>query len=292
MIRIALFGNIKNAFTLEIVKNLLGKKLADCSFLIYKPIYDSIFPDINNPNQDTFTSANDLLNRADYLFSIGGDGTLLKTINLVRDSGIPVLGINTGRLGFLSNITNDEIDHALAVIQKKDYKLDQRILLEVESEQLEKGLYHFALNDFTLQKHESSSMIAVHVSINDKFLNTYWADGLLVSTATGSTAYSLSCGGPILLPESEMFVVSPIAPHNLNVRPIVVPADCVLKLTVESRDRNFVATLDSNAVLMSAATNFTLKKAKHKLNLLRFDNHDFLNTLRNKLMWGLDKRNY
>ncbi len=232
------------------------------------------------------------LSGVDYLFSIGGDGTLLKTITYVRDSGIPILGINTGRLGFLTSIATEEVDNAIEAVLSKDFDLDTRTLLSLETENNLFGDINYALNEITLQKTDTSSMITIQVYLNNEFLNSYWADGLIISTPTGSTAYSLSCNGPIILPGSGNIIINPIAPHNLNVRPVVVPDDAELTLKIGGRTENFLVALDSRSLSVPLSSELRVKKANHQINLVRLKNYDFLNTLRTKLIWGFDKRNY
>lgn len=238
-----------------------------------------------------FTNHKDLTD-TNYLFSVGGDGTLLETVALVRDKNIPILGINTGRLGFLTSITTNQIDEAINAILKEDFDLDKRTLLSLQTENNLFGEVNYALNEITLQKTDTSSMITIQVYLGDDFLNSYWADGLIISTPTGSTAYSLSCGGPIILPGSGNIIVNPIAPHNLNVRPLVIPDNIDLTLKIEGRTDNFLVALDSRSLTIPLSTELKIKKTNHHVSLIRLKNHSFLTTLRTKLMWGLDRRNY
>jgi NAD+ kinase len=238
-----------------------------------------------------FRESHEMIGKADYLFSIGGDGTLLNTIILVRDSGIPILGFNTGRLGFLSGISREEISETLKAIASGDFVLDRRSLLSLEGP---KGLFgqdNFALNEITLHKKDSSLMVNIHAFVNNLYLNTYWADGLIVATPTGSTAYSLSCGGPILTPDSENIVLTPIAIHNLTVRPIVIPDSSQIRLKIEGRDANYLVTLDSRSESIDSSTELIIQKAGFCINLLQLKHKNFFGTIREKLMWGLDKRN-
>lgn len=227
-----------------------------------------------------------------YLFSIGGDGTLLKTITYVRDSNIPIFGINTGRLGFLTSIATEEIEFAIDAILAGDFDLDRRTLLSLETENNLFGEVNYALNEITLQKKDTSSMITIQVYLNGEFLNSYWADGIIISTPTGSTAYSLSCNGPIILPGSGNIIINPIAPHNLNVRPVVVPDDTELTLKIKGRTDNFLVALDSRSLTVPLSMELKITKPSHQINILRLKNHSFLKTLRSKLIWGHDKRNY
>lgn len=227
----------------------------------------------------------------DYLISIGGDGTFLETITLVRDTNIPILGLNTGRLGFLSNVTTDEISQAINELINKNYEIDKRSMLSIATENNLFGDTNFALNEITLQRTDSSTMIIIHVYLDGEFLNSYWADGLIIATPTGSTAYSLSCNGPILLPSSESIIITPIAPHNLNVRPLIIPDNKTLSLQVEARTDTFLVAVDSRFISVDISTKMKISKTPYTINLIRLKNYTFLKTLRNKLMWGIDKRN-
>jgi len=238
----------------------------------------------------TFNSHESLKNNADFLFSIGGDGTLLKAVTFVRDSNIPIIGINTGRLGFISSISTGQIDDAINDILKGNYKINERTLLTLETEKKLFKDKNFALNDVTISKKDTSSMIRVDAFVDGEFLNTYWADGLVVSTPTGSTGYSLSCGGPIIMPGTNNIIITPNAPHNLNVRPIVIDDDSEIKLKVDDRDQLALVSLDSRARAFDSETELTIKKAEFKIKLVQPQNNSFTSTIRNKLMWGLDKR--
>ena len=232
-----------------------------------------------------------LLNGADFLISIGGDGTILEAARIVRDKGTPVLGINTGRLGFLSNVGVDECEQAIDALIQKEYSLDPRSLIKVQSSTVDFGDFPFALNEVTLLNKERHAMITVHVSVNDVHLNTYWADGLIISTPTGSTAYSLSCGGPIVTPDSENIILTPIAPHNLNVRPLVISNQSKLSIRAEGRDPFFLVTLDSMSFTMDSHAVLELSRSGFDFNLVNLRGQDFFQTISAKLGWGLDKRN-
>lgn len=259
--------------------------------VVYEPLYRYINTKINYSGKaELFNTSEDIRNDVDFLFSLGGDGTLLETIEFIKDSGLPVMGINTGRLGFLSSIYKEEIQDALNAILKNTYILDKRTLIELESPNI-KGFYRYALNDITVHKSDASAMLTVHASINGEFLNTYHSDGLIIATPTGSTAYSLSCGGPVVMPDSENLIVTPVAPHNLNVRPIVIPDDSIIKLAIESRIPRYTITLDSRSINIDIKNEVVIKKADFTINIIKFENHNFLKTLRNKLSWGFDKRN-
>lgn len=238
-----------------------------------------------------FTNHTEIRNNVDFLISIGGDGTMLDTVSLVRDSGIPVIGFNTGRMGFLSSISVDDMDEALNALMSKSYSIEQRSLLRLESESKIFGEVNYALNELTIHKKDSASMMLIHATINGEYLNSYWADGLIVSTPTGSTAYSLSCGGPLMMPDSENFIITPIAPHNLNVRPMVISDKSKIELKIEGRNNHYLAALDSRSATVKAEEIITIVKEDFKFNLIRIKDLSFLYMLRKKLMWGMDLRN-
>ena len=241
-------------------------------------------------NIDTFNSPESLSDSADLLFSIGGDGTLLKAVTFVKDSNIPIMGINTGRLGFISSISAGQIDDAINDILKKNYTVNERALLELYTEKKLFKDKNFALNEVAISKKDTSSMIRIDAYVDNEFLNTYWADGLVVSTPTGSTGYSLSCGGPIIMPGTNNIIITPNAPHNLNVRPIVINDTSTIKLKVEDRDQLALVSLDSRSRAFDSNTELFIKKSDFKIRLIQPQNNSFTATIRNKLMWGLDKR--
>ncbi|MGM0530041.1 MAG: NAD kinase [Bacteroidota bacterium] len=256
-------------------------------FLSYMIDQYRFHPSVNG----TFTGYKDIDKKVDFLISIGGDGTLLDTVSLVRDTHIPVIGINTGKLGFLANIAKEEISEAIESLYYSKYTIEQRSLLHLSSDEAVFPEFSYALNDMSIQK-KDSQMVTVHVYLNDKYLNTYWADGLIIATPTGSTAYSLSAGGPIVLPDSHNFIISPIAPHNLTVRPIVVSDNGEIVLKPEGRCSKYLISMDHHSRIVNKIMNITVKKAGFSMKVLRLDNTDFYTTLRNKLMWGVDTRNY
>jgi NAD+ kinase len=239
----------------------------------------------------TFNSYADIDESIDCMISLGGDGTLLDTVTLVRDKGTPILGINYGRLGFLANIGREDLSTAIAALAGQTFVTDKRTLIHVDANIPLFGDVPYALNEFTLHKKDSSPMIKIHTYLNGEFLNTYWADGLIVATPTGSTGYSLSCNGPVVFPDSGSFVITPVAPHNLNIRPIVVPDDNIVSFEVEGRTDGFLCSLDSRRELVAKETQLAVKKEAFGINLIRLNENNFLQTLRNKLSWGLDKRN-
>ncbi|MBK9176217.1 MAG: NAD kinase [Flavobacteriales bacterium] len=226
----------------------------------------------------------------DLCISLGGDGTLLDSVALLGRAGIPVLGINLGRLGFLSNVRLEEVDEALAALKEGRYALQDRSLLEVIGHDALLGTDNFALNEVSIHKRDTSSMISVHVHLGDDFLNTYWSDGLIIATPTGSTAYSLSCGGPILYPTSDALVINPISPHNLNVRPFVVPDHYTIRLQLAARADLCLLNLDARSHTIDGQTVVTVRRAPFPVRMVQFEGHDFLRTLRDKLNWGLDLR--
>lgn len=238
-----------------------------------------------------FKSHEDLNNNIHCMLSIGGDGTLLDTLTFIRDTGIPVLGINTGRLGFLSAVATSEIPSAINAILEGRFLIDSRSVIHLTTNNHLFDPFNFALNELTVLKRDNSTMISISAYVNDKYLNTYWADGLIVATPTGSTGYSLSCGGPIVAPDSRNFVITPIASHNLTVRPIIIPDKSTIKLKVEGRIQEFLVYLDSRAQALDHSIELSISKGNFCFNLIRLENADFYGTIRNKLAWGLDKRN-
>lgn len=227
----------------------------------------------------------------DFVISIGGDGTLLETVTHVGNTEIPILGVNSGRLGFLATVAQESTEQAINAIYNDDFHYDHRSLIALDADPpLDDGL-NFALNEFTVIKQDTSAMIVVHTYIDGMFLNSYWADGLIISTPTGSTGYSLSCGGPVVSPHSSNFIITPVSPHNLTVRPLVVSENSIISLRVESRSENFLLSLDSRSYTMGTSEKLEVRKSDFKVRLIKFNGNDFLNTLRQKLNWGLDVRN-
>ncbi len=229
--------------------------------------------------------------KIDFFITLGGDGTILAALLHVRDSGVPIVGINLGRLGFLASIEKKRIPEAIRLLQRGMYQLEERRLLYLESNFPVFGETRFALNDFTILKRDTSSMITIHTYINGAYLNSYWADGLIVATPTGSTGYSLSCGGPIIFPNSGNFVITPVAPHNLSVRPIVISDASVISFEIEGRAENFLCTLDSRFESITAAHQLAVRRNDFNIRLVQLLDVNFLQTIREKLIWGLDSRN-
>lgn len=239
----------------------------------------------------TFASHHDLKSGIDLAVSVGGDGTFIKTVSFIRESNVPILGVNMGRLGFLSNVNSENFEHALEQIRDKNFEFQKRSLLRIDTQENLFGDDNFALNEVTLHKKDTASMITVHASLDQNYLNSYWADGLIVSTPTGSTAYNLSCGGPIITPGCQVHILTPIAPHNLNLRPVVVPDHFPIKLSIEGRERKYLISLDSNSKNISQGEEVTITKAEFMINVVKFMDSNFLDTIRNKMSWGVDKRN-
>jgi NAD+ kinase len=260
--------------------------------VIYLPFYERINNVFKFPqNLLFFRHSKDLDESIDFLISLGGDGTLLDTIAFVRDKDIPVIGINFGRLGFLASIGKEDMITAVEALVNRTYVADKRSLIHLDASKPLFGEVPYGLNEFAIHKTDTSPMIKIHTYLNGEFLNTYWADGLIVSTPTGSTGYSLSCGGPVVFPESDSFVINPVAPHNLNVRPIVVPDDNIISFEVEGRAENFLCALDSRKEIVDKNVQLAVRREKFNVSLVRLNENNFLQTLRNKLSWGLDQRN-
>jgi NAD+ kinase len=291
--RIAVFGRDINPVFYESLKRLFSiLHLHHVEITVYKPFLEYLREEINfNTGVITDFSSHSELHNVDFFFSIGGDGAFLEAISLVRDSGIPMVGINSGKLGFLADVAQQELESALERFFSGKYYLQPRSLIRLENDY---GLFTdfpYALNEFTVHKQDTSQMITVHVEVGGDYLNSYWADGLIVSTPTGSTAYSLSVGGPIITPTAANFIIAPIAPHNLTIRPVVISDSEEIKLRVEGRGERYMASLDSRSIAFGANVEMRLRKADFSINVLQFDNQSFYSTLRNKLMWGIDKRN-
>lgn len=238
----------------------------------------------------TFTHGDPLKN-VEAFISVGGDGTLLEAVTYTEKKEIPVLGINTGRLGFLATISKEDTERALIKVLEGAYALDKRVVLKLETNKPVFGKLNFALNDFSLVKKDSSSMITIHTYIDGEFLNSYWADGIIVATPTGSTGYSLSCGGPLIFPRSGNFVITPVSPHNLTVRPIVVSDSSEITFRVEGRSKKFLVSLDSRIASVDASIKLKVTKGDFKVNLIQLEGQHYFKTLRQKLNWGLDIRN-
>ncbi|MBN9298707.1 MAG: NAD kinase [Filimonas sp.] len=243
------------------------------------------------PETIIFKTEKDLDDTVECLISLGGDGTILDSVALIRDKEVPILGINFGRLGFLASIGKEELSSAVDALINGTYVIDKRSLIHLDANVPMFNDAPFALNEFAIHKRDTSPMIKIHTYLNGEFLNTYWADGLIVSTPTGSTGYNLSCNGPIVFPESGSFLITPVAPHNLNVRPIIVPDTNIISFEVEGRAEQFICTMDARKQIVGKDVQLAVKKELFGVNLVRLNENSFLSTLRTKLTWGLDKRN-
>lgn len=260
--------------------------------VIFKPFYEEMNRYINLPETtETFEHHQELTDEIDFLISLGGDGTLLDTVTLIRDKNIPVVGINFGRLGFLASIGRDELTAAVKALARRSYIIDRRALIHLDSNIPLFNDMPYALNEFAIHKRDTAAMIKIYTYLNGELLNTYWADGLILATPTGSTAYSLSCGGPVVFPDASSLVLTPIAPHNLNVRAIVIPDNTIVSFEIESRSDEIICALDSRREIVDKNVLLAVRRENFMLNLVRLNENNFLQTLRNKLSWGLDKRN-
>ncbi|MBP6456008.1 MAG: NAD kinase [Chitinophagaceae bacterium] len=260
-------------------------------------IYKDMIPLLKNasllPEQFDVFSETEKLNtkKVNYVMSLGGDGTMLDTVCHVADTQIPILGVNLGRLGFLAATGKDQIDFALQSLIKSRYKIDERELIHLDANMPIFKDAPFALNEFSIHRKDSSSLIVIHTYINGEFLCSYWADGIIVSTPTGSTGYSLSCGGPVIFPQANIFVITAVAPHNLNVRPIVVSNENIISFEIEGRSKEFLCTLDARSETIDNSVSIAVRKENFKTKLIRLEGQNFLQTLQSKMYWGMDKRN-
>lgn len=260
--------------------------------VVFSGFFEQISKAINlSADTEIFTTSEELTEDIEFIISLGGDGTLLDTITLVRNKKISIMGINFGRLGFLASIGRDELQAAVKSIAQRTYVVDTRTLIHVDASTPLFGNVPYALNEFSIHKRDVASMIKIHTYLNGELLNTYWADGLIVATPTGSTGYSLSCGGPVVFPDSGSFVITPVAPHNLNVRPIIVPDNTIISFEIESRAEHIICALDSRREIVPSQVQLAVKKEEFPVSLVRLSENNFLQTMRNKLTWGLDKRN-
>lgn len=261
-------------------------------YVVYKPLFEALQTQINLDSETpTFTTHEDLDKDVEFIIGLGGDGTLLDTVTIIKDKPISIMGINFGRLGFLSSINSDNLETAIRALAYRTYVSEKRSLIHLDADQPLFENLPFGLNEFTVLKRDTASMLKIHTYINGEFLNTYWADGLIVATPTGSTGYSLSCGGPIVFPDSENFVITPVAPHHLNVRSLVINDNSIVSFEIESRSDEIICSLDSRREIVTKNVSLAVRKEKFSINLLRLSENNFLHTLQTKLIWGLDKRN-
>lgn len=293
--KIAIFGQYYQNNTHQIVEKVLhflnGKS---CEIYFFESFQQKLTENnFSNLNYKTFTTYEDLKNEFNFLISIGGDGTILRAATFVQNLNIPIIGINAGRLGFLATIQEENIALFLEKLFANEFTISKRALLNLqtssENEDIKK--LNFALNEITVSRKDTTSMITIETYINDEYLNSYWADGLIVSTPTGSTGYSLSCGGPVLMPTANCFVITPIAPHTLTARPLVIPDNVEIRLKVTGREEQYLVSMDSRITSVSKETTLTIKKAPFEIYMVEFPEERFLKTIRKKLLWGEDKRN-
>lgn len=290
---IAFFGKAVSTENLKYVQRVVDKLVMKrCRLIVYRPFFEILQDQVEfPPDVELFDDYQGIEGKVDFFFSIGGDGTILDALTQVRDSGIPIMGINIGRLGFLSSIAKDEILPAIDKVLAGDFQVDSRSLIRIIQPKDLFGEMNYALNELTITRKDTTSLIVLHVYVDEMFLNSYWADGLIIATPTGSTAYSLSSGGPILTPGSENFVLTPIAPHNLTMRPIVIPDKSKMRIIVEGREEQFLVSLDSRRAIIYSNFELIVEKADFKVNMVQMKGRNFFMTIREKLKWGLDARN-
>lgn len=293
--KVAIFGQYYQNDTRPIIRDIIVFFEANqVEMVIEKNFLTNLYKeDIVQKEYKTFSKHTDLDASFDILISIGGDGTILRAATFVRDLGIPILGVNAGRLGFLAKVQKENIESFLQIVLEKKYSISERTVLSLDTTPINSEINHlnFAMNEVTVSRKDTTSMITIETYLNGEYLNSYWADGLIISTPTGSTGYSLSCGGPVLTPEVKSLVITPIAPHNLNARPLVIPDDTEIELHVSGREENYLVSLDSRTASISNNTVLKIKKTSFNIKMVEIPNETFLKTLRNKLLWGQDKRN-
>jgi NAD+ kinase len=292
--RVAIYGQFFKTEDIVYIKelfNVLTKN--NIEFLIEESYFNAVKKSLDNKNATTFSTYKDLKNSFDFMITMGGDGTILRAVTLVRDSNIPIIGINTGRLGFLATVQKEEIESAITAILKNDFEVKERTLLSVTTSSNKKNLLplNFALNEVSVSRKNTASMITIETYLDNEYLNSYWADGLIIATPTGSTGYSLSCGGPIITPQAKSIALTPIAPHNLNARPLVIPEETNIKFTVKGRENEFLLSLDSRVTTIKSNTEIFVKKSPFNLKMIQINKQTFIKTLREKLLWGKDLRN-
>lgn len=292
--KVGIFGQKNNRVTVKYIHTLVEVLLNyDSTIYFEENIYEYFIKKIPGYTFQTFASYRDLDDSFDMFYSVGGDGTFLRSITFVRDHNIPIIGINTGRLGFLATVQKEQIVEAIRQISNKNYVIKDRSVLTIKTNDYNPDLLEqdFALNEISVTRKNTASMITVETYLDDEFLTTYWSDGLIISTPTGSTGYSLSCGGPIISPTSKNLVLTPIAPHSLSVRPLVIPEDTKIELHIGSRSKEAILTLDSRITTISNSTKIVISKSDFMIKTLHLNNQTFIKTLREKLLWGEDKRN-
>ncbi|MBO9617469.1 MAG: NAD kinase [Niabella sp.] len=290
---IAVYSRGIDQLKLEDVKTFFSEvKNHDLQLIVFKPFFEEIKDRIGlDPDTPVFQETADLSKEVECIISLGGDGTLLDTVALISDKPIAIMGINFGRLGFLASIGRDNLKLAIKALASRTYVTEQRTLVHLDADIPLFGDKPFGLNEFAIHKRDTASMIKVHTFINGEFLNVYWADGLVVATPTGSTGYSLSCGGPIVFPDSGNFVITPVAPHHLNMRSLVINDNSIISFEIESRSDDIICALDSRKEIVTKNVSLAVRKERFTIALIRLSENNFLHTLQTKLIWGLDRRN-
>ena len=294
MIKVALFGQKTSTSLEDIITPFLNYlSVHNIEFCIEKKFLRtiSVLTDVNLTTVETFTSHEDLDKNVKFFFTFGGDGTILSAATIVRNSEIPIVGVNTGRLGFLATINKSVLLEQLDNFFEGNYKIIPRSLIKIERNDGVEIEDNFAINEITVVRRETTSMITIDTSLNEEFLNSFWSDGLIISTPTGSTGYNLSCGGPIVHPSNQNFIITPVAPHNLNVRPLIVSEDSVIDLKIRSRANEYFLSLDSRNIALSTDVELRISKADFKINIVEAKDASYFTTLRDKMLWGSDKRN-
>lgn len=292
--KIGVYGIKFNPEKLSTFQNLftyLQDKLNNNTVSIFTGLYKQLVDNVKDIDGFNRFSYSDEIEDFDLLICLGGDGSILDSLSIVRSSNVPVFGINTGRLGFLSSVSSENITEPLDKILAGNIKYDKRSVLKLSTKSNHFGDISYALNEVTVHKKDSSSMMIIHAYVDNDYLNSYWADGLIISSPTGSTGYNLSCSGPIIMPGSEVFIITPIAPHNLNVRPLIIPDNKKITLKLEGRDDEFLVALDARSEPIKIDEELVIEKGEFYMNVVRTPKHSFFSTIRNKLNWGLDNRN-
>jgi NAD+ kinase len=292
--KVAVYGQYYKPEDQQYIVELINALTAAAiDFVFEKNYYNEVKSLISTKNISTFSSYKDLDSSFSFMFTLGGDGTILRAVTFVRESNIPIVGINTGRLGFLATVQKENIKIAIDLLLQNQYEVKNRSLLRVATLPKLKNLksLNFALNEVSVNRKNTASMITIETHLNNQYLNSYWADGLIIATPTGSTGYSLSCGGPIIDPQAKSFVLTPIAPHNLNARPLVIPDDTKILFKVSGREDEFFLSLDSRITTINSNTKVIIEKANFKLKIVQIKEQTFFKTLREKLLWGQDTRN-
>ncbi len=292
--KVAIYGQTYSDNSVVYVSELLDElRTVSAQVYVEEAFYEMLSSKESIASYNTFTEAAGLDTSFDMFISFGGDGTILRAITFVKDLGIPIIGVNTGRLGFLSTTKKEDVRKVVKEFVNGDYRIVERSLVEIcaDSEIEEFGDVNYALNEITISRKDTTSMITVETYLNDEYLTSYWADGLIVATPTGSTGYSLSCGGPVIAPSAKSLILTPIAPHNLNARPLVISDDTIIRLKVSGREENHLVSLDSRIATVENGREIILQKADFNIKMIEYTSESFLKTLRNKLLWGEDRRN-